>query len=51
MYVVEATDTLWSIASANYPGDPRAAIWKLRERNGLRGTTIVPGQRLVLPSA
>jgi LysM repeat protein len=51
VYVVQATDTLWSIASATYPGDPRAAIWKLRERNGLRGTTIVPGQRLVLPSA
>jgi LysM repeat protein len=50
-YVVKATDTLWSIASANYPGDPRAAVWKLQERNGLRGTTIVPGQRIVLPSA
>ena len=50
-YRVKAGDTLWSIAAANYPGDPRAAIWKVRERNGLRGTTIVPGQRLVLPSA
>jgi LysM repeat protein len=49
VYVVRATDTLWSIASANYAGDPRAAVWKLRERNGLDGTLIRPGQRLVLP--
>ena len=50
-YVVRATDTLWSIAQANYPGDPRAAVWKLRERNGLDDATLVPGQRIVLPSA
>ena len=50
-YVVRATDTLWSIAQSNYPGDPRAAVWKLRERNGLDDATLVPGQRIVLPSA
>jgi LysM repeat protein len=50
-YVVRPTDTLWSIAQSHYPGDPRAAVWKLRQRNGLDGTTLVPGQRLVLPSA
>jgi LysM repeat protein len=49
VYVVQPTDTLWSIATAHYAGDPREGIWKLRERNGLDGTTIVPGQRLVLP--
>ena len=50
-YVVRASDTLWSIAQSNYPGDPRAAVWKLRERNGLDDAMVVPGQRIVLPSA
>ena len=48
-YRVHAGDTLWSIAVANYAGDPREGVWELRERNGLRNTTIQPGQRLVLP--
>ena len=51
VYVVQATDTLWSIAASHYAGDPREGVWKLRERNGLEDATIVPGQRLVLPSA
>ena len=49
IYVVEPTDTLWSIAARNYPGDPRAGVWKLERRNHLVGTTIVPGERLVVP--
>lgn len=48
-YRVRAGDTLWSIAVARYAGDPREGVWELRERNGLRGTTIQPGQTLVLP--
>ena len=48
-YVVKPTDTLWSIATRHYAGDPREGIWKLQQRNQLRGTTLVPGQRLVLP--
>lgn len=48
-YIVQPTDTLWSIASAHYAGDPREGIWKLQQRNHLHGTTLVPGQRLVLP--
>ena len=48
-YVVKPTDTLWSIASAHYSGDPREEIWRLQQRNQLHGTTLVPGQRLVLP--
>ena len=48
-YRVRAGDTLWSIAVAHFAGDPREGIWQLRERNGLASTTIVPGQRLVLP--
>ena len=49
IYVVRPTDTLWSIASSHYAGDPREGVWKLERRNGLHGATLVPGQRLVLP--
>jgi LysM repeat protein len=48
-YVVKPTDTLWSIAAKHYAGDPREGIWELQRRNHLQGTTLVPGQRLVLP--
>ena len=47
-YVVKPYDTLWSIAAGGY-NDPRQGVWEIRERNGLRGVTIVPGQMLVLP--
>ena len=47
-YVVQRYDTLWSIASAGY-SDPREGVWEIRQRNGLEGATIVPGQVLVLP--
>jgi LysM repeat protein len=48
-YVVGPTDTLWSIAARHYAGDPREGVWKLQRRNHLTSTTLVPGQRLVLP--
>jgi nucleoid-associated protein YgaU len=48
-YVVQSGDTLWTIAASHYGGDPRAAIWEIRHRNGLSGSLIRPGQRLVLP--
>ena len=48
-YVVRPADTLWAIAERNYAGDPRAAVWELQRRNELRGSTISPGQVLVLP--
>jgi nucleoid-associated protein YgaU len=48
-YVVQPRDTLWSIAVHTYAGDPRQGIWELQRRNGLDGTTIAPGQVLVLP--
>jgi LysM repeat protein len=48
-YVVRPGDTLWSIAVQRYGGDPREGVWLLRQRNGLRGAVIQPGQRLVLP--
>jgi LysM repeat protein len=46
---VHAGDTLWSIAQERYGGDPRAGVWKLQEANDLDGSTIVPGQRLLVP--
>lgn len=49
-YVVKQADTLWSIALREYGGDPREAIWEIRERNRLDGTTLQPGQMLVLPA-
>jgi len=48
-YVVEAGDTLWEIAKSYYDGDPREAIWRIEQRNDLRGATLQPGQELVLP--
>jgi LysM repeat protein len=48
-YVVRAGDTLWSIAASRYGGDPRAAVWRLQDRNHLQGTLVTPGERLVLP--
>ena len=48
-YVVKPADTLWSIAVKTYAGDPREGVWKLERRNHLTGTTVVPGQRLVVP--
>jgi nucleoid-associated protein YgaU len=49
LYTVKRYDTLWSIASSHYGGDPRAAIYRLEERNGLAGDVVQPGQKLVLP--
>ena len=48
-YVVQPGDTLWSIATAHYAGDPREGVWKIERRNHLGGATIQPGVRLVLP--
>jgi hypothetical protein len=49
VYVVERYDTLWSIAERKYGGDPRRAVWRIRERNRLAGSLLRPGQRLRLP--
>ena len=48
-YVVQPGDTLWSIASARYGGDPRSGVWKIERRNGLQGRSLVAGRRIVLP--
>jgi nucleoid-associated protein YgaU len=49
VYVVRPGDTLWAIAVRAYGGDPREGVWRLSERNGLDGSLIRPGQRLVFP--
>ena len=49
-YVVKPGDTLWSIALTRYGGDPREAVWEIRARNRLAGTTVQPGEVLVLPA-
>jgi LysM repeat protein len=46
---VRAGETLWTIATARYGGDPRAGVWKLQQANGLASATIVPGQQLLVP--
>jgi LysM repeat protein len=48
-YVVKPADTLWAIAARAYGGDPREGVWELEQRNHLRSTTLVPGEKLVLP--
>ena len=49
VYRVQAYDTLWSIASSHYSGDPRAAIWRIQKRNRMTDPGLVPGERIVLP--
>jgi nucleoid-associated protein YgaU len=48
--VVEAGDTLWSIAREAAPHeDVRAVVHAIEEANGLDGAVLVPGQVLQLP--
>ena len=48
---VRPGDTLWSIASAQYPNeDPRNAIDQISALNHLDGQTIEPGEQLQLPA-
>ena len=46
---VQPGETLWSIAAERYGGDPRAGVWKLQQANGLSGSMLVVGQRLLVP--
>jgi len=49
VYTVKPGDTLWTIASSRYGGDPRSGVWKIEQRNGLAGRPLVAGSRIVLP--
>jgi LysM domain len=49
VYTVRPYDTLWTIAAEHYSGDVRDAIYRIEDRNDLRTTVVVPGQRLILP--
>lgn len=48
---VDSGDTLWSIAEAVKPEGMKtvAAVHLIMKRNGLTSSSIVSGQRLVLP--
>ena len=49
-YVVRAGDTLWNIATDRYTGDPRKAVWRIEQRNGLTGRPLEAGMVIYLPS-
>ena len=49
VYVVRAGDTLWTIASSHYGGDPREGVYRLQDTNHLAGSIVRPGERLLLP--
>ena len=49
VYRVNAYDTLWTIASSHYGGDPRNGVWQIEQANHLGSVTIRPGELLVLP--
>ena len=48
-YRVKAYDTLWTIAQSHYGGDVRDAVWQIQQANHLSSTTLVPGEKLLLP--
>jgi nucleoid-associated protein YgaU len=51
-YVVQAGDTLWSIAVHQAPGrDPRIVVDAIARANRVDAGGLVPGQQLVLPDA
>jgi hypothetical protein len=49
VYRVKPYDTLWTIAQSHYGGDVRDGVWQIQQANHLDGTTLVPGESLVLP--
>lgn len=51
VHSVRPGETLWEIAKDAYPDrDPRDAISRIKAANKLRGSTVVPGQKLRIPS-
>ena len=49
IYLVQAGDTLWSIAASHYGGDPREAVWRLQDRNHLPARSCTRASGCVLP--
>jgi LysM repeat protein len=47
--VVAPGDTVWSIASAHYKGDPRPHVEAILQANRLPSPLLKPGQALRLP--
>lgn len=47
--VVAPGDTVWSIASTHYKGDPRPHVEAILEANHLRTPLLTPGQALLIP--
>ena len=48
---VRQGDSLWTVAEAIAPrSDPRDVIASIQQLNGLPSATVVPGQRLAIPS-
>lgn len=51
-FTVHHGDTLWSIAHQIAPGsDPRATIKKIKTRNHISNTSLLPGQKLEIEIA
>jgi LysM repeat protein len=48
-HVVHPGETVWSIASRQYGGDPRAHVQQILQSNRLSTATVRVGQTLVLP--
>lgn len=49
-HVVQRGETLWQLAADHSTGDPRKFIHQVQVLNGLKTSSIFPGQRLILPS-
>ena len=47
--VVASGDSVWSIAAARFPGDPRPHVDEIMAANHLTSPTLTPGQTLRIP--
>jgi LysM repeat protein len=49
--LVQRGDTIWSVASRQYPNsDPRIRVEQIERLNDLDGPVVRPGERLRLPA-
>ena len=50
-HTVSVGESLWSVAAeVAGTGDVRAALHQIKELNGITGSTVVPGQVLIVPA-